>query len=305
VRNCALDLINLLGVQSFSGYILSNGVFRIAVPMFFIVNGYYLCDSIDMGAFQKWFVRCMTLFLFWSLIYIPFYFDFSSVPALIKSIQIFIMGYHHLWYLSAVVLAGIGIFLFRRRRKWLLIGIIVGLFIGVFLQYVRAYVEFSNPLLEKIVSHKWISRNFVTLAFPYMAMGYIIRRDKWIQAFRFRHLVVAFFLSLTAVIAESSFNFRSLQATKELGFDTLVSLVVLCPVSFMLVMKSSWKINSELMSKLASSLYFGHPLMIALAVSVPLVSGNNGYNLTLTTVFLSLCLFPIFLLVGRKFKFLR
>ncbi|MFP7657401.1 acyltransferase family protein [Chryseobacterium proteolyticum] len=74
------------------GFVLVNGVFRMAVPTFLIITGYYFYYVDNTQKLKKWLIRTFLLYLIWSLVYIPFW----------KKEDIFInilFGYHHLWYL--------------------------------------------------------------------------------------------------------------------------------------------------------------------------------------------------------------
>ncbi|OSX81592.1 hypothetical protein B9L20_27905 [Serratia marcescens] len=54
--------VHNLGMESIYSYSLVNGLFRYAVPFFFIVNGYFLITSIEKSGFYTWVKRVIILY---------------------------------------------------------------------------------------------------------------------------------------------------------------------------------------------------------------------------------------------------
>lgn len=74
-------------------YILVNGLFRIAVPVFLVITGFYFFHIDSVKKLKKWLFRTFLLYAIWMLIYISYWKDNDEILLTI------VFGYHHLWYL--------------------------------------------------------------------------------------------------------------------------------------------------------------------------------------------------------------
>ena len=95
-----VDLFNDIGREI--NFLLVDGIFRLAVPFFFIINGYFY-HSVKPGASFFWFKRILGLYFFWSVFFAFFWVDFNK-PLLTTLYVLF--GYYHLWYVVGVLLSG-------------------------------------------------------------------------------------------------------------------------------------------------------------------------------------------------------
>ncbi|MEY7068002.1 acyltransferase family protein, partial [Klebsiella pneumoniae] len=84
----------------------SNGFFRIAVPVFFIMNGYFLPST--KNSFKKWLIKSTCIYLSLTALYAFFWLDYSTLTTSIKTIaHALLAGYSHLWYIQAMIIAGL------------------------------------------------------------------------------------------------------------------------------------------------------------------------------------------------------
>ncbi len=135
-----------------------DGFFRIAVPFFLMINGYYFHENIShVESFKKWLKRGIVLFFVWQAIYLPLYLPIEdlSYNRLAVFLSQLIFGYHHLWYISAMVLGGIILFALRDKPYSLALSLFLFI-IGCCLQYVRPFID-NNPTLYKV---------FLNIGFP-------------------------------------------------------------------------------------------------------------------------------------------
>ncbi|WP_363315977.1 acyltransferase family protein, partial [Chryseobacterium sp.] len=109
-------------------YVLVNGLFRIAVPVFLIITGYYFFYIDTRDKLRKWLIRIFLLYAIWTVVYIPFWKDDRYVLNIL-------FGYHHLWYLIGTFFSGIILFNFRKKSACtLFIAILILFCIGYSLQ---------------------------------------------------------------------------------------------------------------------------------------------------------------------------
>lgn len=305
-RDLALDLLKVLlaafvvGIHSYflkgsgtlAGDLLGNGLFRVAVPVFFIINGYYLTRILADGNLLPWFRKVILLYVVWMIVFLPFYLPGElSLSSCIRFFKVLFLGYHHIWYLSAYITSGVLIYLLRKQStRFLAIASVVLFLAGVALQYVRAYVSFSYTGLNSLLDMEWVSRNFLFIAFPFMVTGVLIRRhslEKRLVPGLVWGLLVA---GLALLLLEAGRNYLLLKATRH-SFDCLLTLGLVCPVLFIAIIKLPWTHASKRLSDLSMVVYFVHPLFISLLVD-GLALENSGLNITGYALLLSVLSFP-------------
>lgn len=148
-RNITLDILKVLmslmvvglhsgflyDINQDASYMTVNGVFRIAVPMFLVINGYYFFNITNREQYITWLFRIGALYCFWMLFYSFFWFKFpnADIMGLIKFSISIVVGYWHLWYLSGLIMASIMLFALRNNSHVYVLTLSLSLyFIGSF-----------------------------------------------------------------------------------------------------------------------------------------------------------------------------
>ncbi|NDV62312.1 acyltransferase [Puniceicoccales bacterium CK1056] len=306
-RDLALDSLKVLlavfvvGIHSYFlngsgtlwGDLLGNGLFRVAVPVFFIINGYFFSRVLAGESLMPWFKKVFFLYMAWMVVFLPFYIPGSlTVSSFARFLKTLALGYHHIWYLSAFILSGIVIYLLRNRSsRFLVISAGILFSVGVFLQYVRAYISFPQSAINNLLDVEWISRNFLFMAYPFMVTGILIRRHS-IQKRLSPGLVWSLLgIGLTLVFLEAGMNYAFLKETRH-SFDCLLALGLAAPALFLAITTLPWTHSSKRLSDLSMVIYFVHPLFISLLVDGWGIA-NNGINITGWTLFLSVLIVPV------------
>ena len=117
-------------ILSYLNFALSQCICRIAVPLFFIFNGFFLYRKTPLKEFsiqysKKYFFHILKLYLLWSLIYFPI--NLISILNNPKGIiygfavyfrnLIFVGSFTQLWYLNALLFA-VALISFLLHKKW-------------------------------------------------------------------------------------------------------------------------------------------------------------------------------------------
>lgn len=244
-------------------YILTTqGLFRIAVPIFFLIGGFYFSHVTTSKTLFKWVKRLALLYLFWMLFYLYFWLypqplTLGYVAYLIK---VSLFGYMHLWYLPAMLGAGVMCYLLRNRLR---VGSIIALVlftIGVSIQYAGAFHWFEHPLLSQLASSSYTHRNFLFLGFPFFFLGHLIRRCHIDQALPRYYFSTTAIVGTGLLLAESWSYFA--YAPDPEGFDNIASLMIACPAIFLLAVSSKLSTKHSFLTLLSSAIYFTHPFWI-------------------------------------------
>ncbi len=315
-RNVSLDILKLLmafmviGIHAgFLGefsklgeYLTVNGVFRIAVPVFFIINGFYFYPVLSKNNQLLWLKRIVILYLVWMTFYVYFWFNIPELTlyGFVELIGKFLIGYFHLWYVSGLIGAAIILIALRRvSSKYLVAIIAITFIIGVMIQYAGNYHFFSGTVLDKVFNFHWVHRNFLFLAFPFFCIGYLINKHTLYQKVSIERVMVLIVVGFSILFFESYINFY--HADREESFDNFVSLIVVCPAIFILFIKQHISGHSKQVALYASAIYFIHVFVLSV-----LRHFADLHNTLLTIFGIVISIMISFLIIegNKKFKFI-
>lgn len=291
-RNITLDYFKLIlailvvfihtGISGlgYPGLMLGDGISRIAVPCFFIINGYYFANIIDnRKAVVKYIIRVCILYVTWTLVYLPFIHSSTMSFAMVGELFIdLVFGFYHLWYLVALIGAALLIYFTKKvNSNFMLVGVIVFYVLVSILQFIYG---------EELLTFKYrdpIFRGFLTVGLPFMFAGYFIRTKEKMSKLLFSTRLLQILLSIGLImlfteqyVIHKHFVFYPFFA------DRYISLIFLCPILFLYILRiSKYKNTDGYISKLSSAVYFIHILIIflfslmnifgSIQVSVPLI----------------------------------
>ncbi len=206
-----------------------QGLFRVAVPIFFFLAGYFLFRKIpkekvmcekSRETIKRYFNRILFMYIIWSFVYLVI----AQLPEWIKNgfglrdLLVYIEyatvrgdSYLHLWYLSSLFT---GVALVFIARKWLsmkstLIISIVFFVIGLFLQ---PYYFLVKPVVEGFSVTNWLINNIFNrfiggprcglfFGFVYVALGAYFAEHKKVlpRNISLIGLLVSFSLSIAEI----------------------------------------------------------------------------------------------------------
>ena len=275
-RNISLDILKLImafmvvgihsgfldDISAVGRYITVNGLFRIAVPVFLVINGFFFYSSLESQTVAKWFKRILVLYAFWTLVYIYFWFP-SEISAfgIAKIIKTILVGHNHLWYLPAMIGAAAVLYFVRNLSSALLFSASIALFAaGAAMQYAGNYHLFSNPTLDKVVNTLWLYRNFLFFAFPFFCIGYLFKRTGYYKKIQRGHAIIAALIGIGLLMGESYLDFSAQENAQ--GFDIFASLIFACPFIFLVALSSQVQGSSKSLALYSTAIYFVHPLFI-------------------------------------------
>ena len=242
---------------------LVNGILRIAVPIFLIINGYFICYSFDNGGFRKVINNLLKLYVIWMVIYSYFWIKgFSSINITLS----IIFGYHILWYFPGIILSLIILYKVKDFdvRKISLISIslyLTGYFIQLLISRGIIFGETSNGLI-KIITY----RNFLFDCFPIIYIGYLLNRKNLYISKGLLTLISAILFVL--LLLESNFN--TYIYGESFQTDIMIVPPFLAAAIFLLSTKVTIRsdINSKLISQFATSIFLVHVLCITISSKI-------------------------------------
>ena len=309
-RNISLDILKLvlaiivvishahvlMGYNDLAYQLTVQGVFRIVVPVFMMVSGYFFISVIRSRSLMMWLKKVVPMYLFWMLVYMYFWLDISAATPyeILRMLRVVFMGYHHLWFLSALIGAAIMLYMLRNLPLKALLVLALTLYCtGIFFIYAGRYHLFAGTPMDALFNEIWFYRNFLFFGFPFFCTGYLLRQWEGIRQWDRRYYAVWSLVGLFLLLGESYLNYRGLVGMP--AFDMYLSLLIFCPGLFLWVSSVHIPSNSTSLAYYATGLYFIHPLFISLYEALSYQPGN-----TLAVLALASTLLAVVLLKGSR-----
>ena len=274
------------------GYLLVNGIFRIAVPIFLIINGYYFYNINSLKDLSKWCKRIFILYLTWTIIYLPVMF-YNLTP--VQIIWSLFTGYFILWYLVAVLFASIVLFFIKNFSDQLLIVISLFLICVGYIIQTLGNLHIYEGFLDDLLNWGPIVRNFLLFGLPFMIIGFLLHRRNLI--IKKNYLILSCIFFLICLLFESYVNYFF---TKE-PVDILLSLFFLCPCVFLLVKSLKIKGKNKNIANFSTSIFLIHTYV--LLILRHFLNLENTL-LALLTIFFSSIISLFIVQFNTKVKFL-
>jgi hypothetical protein len=281
-------------------FIFNLGIFRLAVPTFFLINGYYAIVALETKEnLKKYLLRVLKLYVFWTILYFPLFMythDFS-IKNIVWGIIVVFYGYGHLWYVTAL-LGGMALFYYLLQhysKKTILILAVIFYFLGCFIELLQDnYCRSGTGFIVEVAHLQVWKLNFIFFAFPFISVGYYLKKE--VKQFYFlRYLNVALLLFIIELVCSYYFL--------PLGRNMLFSLLLVTPCIFYFFITKNYFENktfflSDYIDKLPNSIYYVHGLVVFF--SHYLLTNISNTNRFIIVSFFSI-LIGIFLIKINKF----
>lgn len=280
-------------------FLTVDGICRIAVPIFLVINGYYFEAAIQSKSWRPWVKRAAFLYLTWMIIYSPFWGLYASTDRPIFNITIALLtGYQHLWYLSAVVISALSLACLQRFRYAHVAPFAILLFmLGVAIQYFGNYHFFNQAWINDLCNQVWIHRSGFLFAFPFFFAGAFIQKRNFDQITPLKSSIAFSILGLFLVIAESYLN--EISPNCKGGFDNYLSLPFAAIPIFILISKIKITGSSRQISLFASAIYLIHPFLKDI---IQIKTHIDGTALTLWVTLTSAIASLLILKINKQIK---
>ncbi|MGB0664073.1 MAG: acyltransferase family protein [Pontibacterium sp.] len=291
----------LLDVSETFSFLTVNGLFRIAVPVFFIISGYYFFNAVQRSKEVLWLKRLVLLYLVWMIIYSFFWLNLSELSLIggVKVVLTLVMGYHHLWFLPAMLIAAFVLLFLKHNLTLLLVSMCLCAIVGVALQYLRTYEVFPREGVGLVLNHIWSHRNALFFAFPFFSIGFLVKKYEEKIVLSNLSLTVLALLGFAMLLMESWLNYSLGDQINY--FDNYISLLFFAPLLFLLCLRTSLKGSGKKISLYSAGVYFVHSGVLSV------LRANFELGETLLAVLgivISLILTSFVIQLHKKFSFI-
>lgn len=270
---CSL-LVIIIHTRPFTGtlgYLLTNGVARIAVPFFFLASGYFFYEGYKNNKeyYKKYLKNIFKIYTIWYLIYMTWRvlvekqgFKFKEGIILIR--EYFFSGYYQLWYMPSLIISILFVYMFLKRNKYLALGVIscVLYFIGIFGDAYGGLI--NNQLYNNIVAvYRLVfgmTKTGICFGVPMITLGVLINKYNLKEKVKVTGFVVA--IGIGILLLETYFLEMS-----NIGFgrNMLMSFIILIPCLFIWLLNLKCYIigrMSKMLRDLSLTIYCSHALFI-------------------------------------------
>ncbi|MBD8348208.1 acyltransferase [Dysgonomonas sp. HGC4] len=272
------------------GWEISYGLTKIGVPLFFIINGYYL-NITSREKTGKYLTKLVILYIVWTLLYIPWYYPYFKND--IKSLIITVTnGFFHLWYLVSLIGAVIMLY-FLNRIKVNKIGLII---LAIALFFIGYLIQKRDPYSAfEIMKY----RNFLFWAFPFVTIGHLIKYVIYSKIKKFIPYILI--LGSIALMIEA-YIYMEQQVTNNLYIVPLF----LCPAIFIYILNNG-KMGSypkhNTVADMSIAIFFIHPMLILASLDLKI----NAYidSPVMFFLFITITTLPLAYIIVRLNRVLK
>ncbi len=238
------------------GAFLHGALARVAVPVFFLINGYFFETIARQGGTRIYVARLLRLFAIWTVLYLPAWSWALSNPEVWQLVRFLGMGWWHLWYLPALALAAaLGAVMQGWPVSRQLAAMAASFLTGVGLVYGLAF-DLLHPSQLVFGDMTVLHRNGLFLGLPFFLAGMLIRRSRLEQRFSVQALAIIAASALAMLVAEGWFLGN--HATELANHDNLLMLGLASPALFLFALKFKAKSPSRTLGTYANGLFFIH-----------------------------------------------
>lgn len=239
-----------------------QGLYRISVPAFFVINGYFFHDLARAGGTWRYVRRLLILWALWTALYAPAWWGILDAPDPWRPVRILLTGWWHLWYLPGLALAAAAVGLLRNRGTAGLAALMVVTFLaGNAVVYGLAFKwidlrgsDFGDPTS--------LHRNWLLLGLPFVLAGFLIRRHDLPARLGLRLSALAAVAGIALVMAESLALDRL--APGGVGHDNLMALGLASPAVVLLALQFTRPSPRRDLGTYANGLFFIHVAFVVI-----------------------------------------
>lgn len=303
----SIHIYTLVSFNKDLDYILTRVVFRVAVPFFLMITGYFILEKAlsNSKIIKEYSIKILKLYFISILIFLPLniyngYFKDIDILVILKDI-LFNGTFYHLWYFSSLLM-GLWILYFLIKKvdnKTLIIIVaflyIIGLFGDSYFGLVKD-IDFINKFYMLIFNIFDYTRNGLFYTPIFLYIGYLFKVNKYKLSNKQNILFILLFVILLTIEGTLLYYFKIPRHT--------FMYIFLIPLSFFIfsyVINNLGESNKSLRN-ISSWVYILHPFFIAIyhfvSERIDCFFFDNSLVNYISVVFVTI----IFILIIRKVK---
>lgn len=275
----AIHISPFININQEFNFFFTRILGRIAVPLFFMITGYFVIDGClkDKNKLKKYTIKILKIYLFCIILYLPiniYMGSFKNIDIITILKDFFINGtLYHLWYFPALIVGvWITYYLVKKLgRKKALIATILLYIIGVFgdsYYGITIMNQITKNIYELIFNIFDYTRNGLFYVPIFICLGHIVKTDT--RKNTKLNLLYALLFFILISVEGSILHYYNLQRHDSMYLFLLPLMYFL----FCYLMDHS-KTSNKKIRNIATYIYIFHPLFI---VGIRFVSGIIGMD---------------------------
>ncbi len=246
---------------------VGNGLMRTIVPLFCIASGYFFYVAVARGDGVKWLRRVLALYLFWMLIYLPFW--LNEVHGLASLIKTLIFGYFHLWFMAGILVAGFGILLLRRITRAVAFTAEIPVLIAVAAScaMIGVTLQYLNLIWDGAIGVRKFA-NGIFMCFPFVTIGYLYGRQAMQQGLAMlppRRMVLTVAV-VGAILIMTEGRLAQINWGNTTMLDIPLTAYIAAPALFLATLGTEMPPPALRLDPISAAIYFMHVIGLKLAV---------------------------------------
>lgn len=233
-----------------------DGIYRMAVPVFLVINGYYFLPVAQTGRAWGYVRRIVWLFVIWSLLYLPLSWKDYTVQSPGGLVVLVLNGYWHLWYLSSLAMAAALAALIFAWPSRALAGVTLACFLGGIAMSAAIAWQIIPVYGPVIGSGDFLHRNGLLLSLPFFLIGYLMRRHDLPGRFSFGTSALLAALGVAALPLESLIWHEI--APQGVAHDNMFATFLAAPMAVIVALKIPGAAQSRNLGLYANGIFFTH-----------------------------------------------
>ncbi|MBL4929213.1 acyltransferase family protein [Fuscibacter oryzae] len=241
-----------------------QGLYRLSVPTFFVINGYFLHPVTLAGGTGRYVRRLLWLWVLWTALYLPGWWGLFDSPVWGQAVQTMLIGWWHLWYLPALAMAAAMAALVRGwtlRAQLALMAVTFGLGLG--LVYGSALGIVVRPAWF-VADSAAMWRNGVLMGFPFLMAGWLIRQTDFGTGWSTGTVATLAGVGILGVLIETLALDRLFP--RGVSHDMMLSLALACPALLLLALRFARQSRNRNLGTYANGIYFLHVAFVILCI---------------------------------------
>lgn len=241
-----------------------QGLYRLSVPTFFVINGYFLYPVTLAGGTGRYVRRLLWLWAIWTALYLPGWWGLTHSADRGMALQSILIGWWHLWYLPALAIAALMAALVRTWSVRAQAAAMVATFGGSLALIYAAAMGYSVRPAWFLADSAAMWRNGVLMGFPFVMAGWLIRRTGWGTGWQTATVATLAGLGVLGVLVETVAMDRLLP--RGVSHDVMFSLALACPALLLLALRFARQSRSHNLGTYANGIYFLHVAFVILCI---------------------------------------
>ena len=228
---------------------ISDGFCRVLVPCFFLISGVFLMPKLhDKKYFSKYIFQLVVIYLVWSLFYLQFYYQGTASITIIGR---FLFGWYQLWYMPALFSGAIILFF---ATKWVKNDIYLSILV-LFIYFIGHALDVTR-VTSNVMAHFY--RNGFFIGFPFLYMGYLIRKYDFKSFFSTKKIIAILILGFILLFTEITVY----RIDGDKFSDLYLGALLICPAAVTICLRHPLKVKNsifvEYFSDISTGIYFIH-----------------------------------------------